>query len=252
MIVKEAAVLAKGSFTREGISPRFIEANDVLYSSNLTISTDPSIVLRELKMGSDVRIKAVHDSKTKERHMGDDFVLDKDKEMDNGLPDEEVVGASSKSAVEDPDSTMENPRQHKHGLPPHKPAIASNVSLISKQAAGMLESHEEFGLLQSGSATSSNSSPISTFPVVKRKKRRTTISEMNNILLQNRASYLVEPQWSSSSDRELLSLKRQIDNAPIVRDDPELYAPWNLIPRMGRLLQAAGNDPENHYIQESN
>ncbi|KAL5697626.1 hypothetical protein ACHQM5_028749 [Ranunculus cassubicifolius] len=53
-----------------------------------------------------------------------------------------------------------------------------------------------------------------------------TISEMNSLLLRRRASRgLLKPQWLSLQDKELLSARSQIENAPIIRGNPELYAP---------------------------
>lgn len=54
----------------------------------------------------------------------------------------------------------------------------------------------------------------------------TTISEMNELLLQNRASYSsMRPRWSSAVDQELLKARLEIENAPIINDVANLYAP---------------------------
>ncbi|XP_010254014.1 PREDICTED: probable glycosyltransferase At3g07620 [Nelumbo nucifera] len=54
----------------------------------------------------------------------------------------------------------------------------------------------------------------------------TSIAEMNNLLIRSRASpRSLKPRWSSVHDQELLSAKEQIQNAPVVRNDRELYAP---------------------------
>ncbi|KAF9613042.1 hypothetical protein IFM89_005476 [Coptis chinensis] len=53
-----------------------------------------------------------------------------------------------------------------------------------------------------------------------------TISEMNSLLLRRRASASkLKPQWSTVRDQQLLSARLQIMNAPITRNDQELYAP---------------------------
>ncbi|OIW14410.1 hypothetical protein TanjilG_20856 [Lupinus angustifolius] len=53
----------------------------------------------------------------------------------------------------------------------------------------------------------------------------TSISEMNKLLLQSHASYRsVRPKWSSAVDQELLHARSEIENAPIVKNDPNLYA----------------------------
>ncbi|KAE9586501.1 putative xylogalacturonan beta-1,3-xylosyltransferase [Lupinus albus] len=54
----------------------------------------------------------------------------------------------------------------------------------------------------------------------------TTISEMNELLLRSHASYRsMRPRWSSAVDQELLQARSKIENAPIVENDPNLYAP---------------------------
>ncbi|KAK7282981.1 hypothetical protein RIF29_12145 [Crotalaria pallida] len=54
----------------------------------------------------------------------------------------------------------------------------------------------------------------------------TSISEMNELLLQNHASYhSMRPRWSSAVDQELLQARSEIENAPIVENDENLYAP---------------------------
>ncbi|KAM7259835.1 hypothetical protein ACFE04_015576 [Oxalis oulophora] len=68
-------------------------------------------------------------------------------------------------------------------------------------------------------------------PEVRRKPVMPTqgvysIADMNRLLIQNRAMHQSEkPRWSSVADEELLNAKSQIENAPIVENDPELYAP---------------------------
>ncbi|KAF5197142.1 Xylogalacturonan beta-1,3-xylosyltransferase, partial [Thalictrum thalictroides] len=58
------------------------------------------------------------------------------------------------------------------------------------------------------------------------RSRSISISEMNNLLHQNRLhSRAMKPRWSSVRDQELLFVKSQIENAPIVNRDRELYAP---------------------------
>ncbi|XP_062097694.1 probable glycosyltransferase At3g07620 isoform X2 [Humulus lupulus] len=53
-----------------------------------------------------------------------------------------------------------------------------------------------------------------------------SVSEMNNLLIQSRASYhSVIAQWSSAVDHELQDVTLQIENAPVVQNDPVLYAP---------------------------
>ncbi|KAE9587049.1 putative xylogalacturonan beta-1,3-xylosyltransferase [Lupinus albus] len=53
-----------------------------------------------------------------------------------------------------------------------------------------------------------------------------SISEMNKLLLQNHASYhSMRPRWSSAVDKDLLHIRSEIENAPIVENVENLYAP---------------------------
>ncbi|XP_050880340.1 uncharacterized protein LOC127084014 [Lathyrus oleraceus] len=53
-----------------------------------------------------------------------------------------------------------------------------------------------------------------------------SISEMDKLLLQNYASYRsTRPRWSSAVDQELLQARFEIENAPVVTDLGNLYAP---------------------------
>ncbi|KAL6985435.1 hypothetical protein U1Q18_018809 [Sarracenia purpurea var. burkii] len=53
-----------------------------------------------------------------------------------------------------------------------------------------------------------------------------SVSKMKDLLLQSRASsFSMEPRWSSRVDQELRDAKLQIANAPIMENDPSLYAP---------------------------
>ncbi|OAY80578.1 putative glycosyltransferase [Ananas comosus] len=52
------------------------------------------------------------------------------------------------------------------------------------------------------------------------------LSKMNQMLLQNRASYRsTRPLWYSVRDDEILAAKSEIENAPIITDDEQLYVP---------------------------
>ncbi|BAT72855.1 glycosyltransferase protein [Vigna angularis] len=57
-------------------------------------------------------------------------------------------------------------------------------------------------------------------------KTRTLIQEMNHILVRRRASArAMRPRWSSKRDLEILAARLEIEHAPIVTQDKELYAP---------------------------
>nr|XP_017218429.1 PREDICTED: probable glycosyltransferase At5g03795 [Daucus carota subsp. sativus] len=54
-------------------------------------------------------------------------------------------------------------------------------------------------------------------------KSITSLYEMNRLLLRHRRA--MRPRWSSERDREILAAKSQIQNAPIVRNNAELFSP---------------------------
>ncbi|XP_055960478.1 probable glycosyltransferase At3g07620 [Mercurialis annua] len=57
-------------------------------------------------------------------------------------------------------------------------------------------------------------------------KSITSIHEMNQILARHRrSSRAMRPRWSSPRDREILDARTQIENAPVVVNDRDLYAP---------------------------
>lgn len=85
-------------------------------------------------------------------------------------------------------------------------------------------SKDEFNIV--GNNSSINSVPKETKGSQIPLPEVTTISEMNELLLQNRASYRsMRPRWSSAVDQELLQARLEIENAPIVNNVENLYAP---------------------------
>ncbi|KAL2346935.1 hypothetical protein Fmac_000935 [Flemingia macrophylla] len=84
-------------------------------------------------------------------------------------------------------------------------------------------SEDDANILDNDSSV--NSVPKDTKDSHVRVPKVTTISEMNELLLQNRASYSsMRPRWSSAVDQELLQARSEIENAPIVNDVANLYA----------------------------
>ncbi|KAF8400865.1 hypothetical protein HHK36_014168 [Tetracentron sinense] len=111
-------------------------------------------------------------------------------------------------------------------------SVNSNMSSVNKRTTETLSKDENPGLLQSGPTTSSKNPTPASNPVVKKLRPEMpltsgmSISDMNHLLLQSRSSSRsMRPRWSSIRDQELLSAKSQIENAPIIKNDRELYAP---------------------------
>ncbi|KAF8400866.1 hypothetical protein HHK36_014169 [Tetracentron sinense] len=184
---------------------------------------------------------------------GNAFELGKDRNPDDESSSERVVDL-------DTNSKLENVKNTEHGSPLentkpedgsfehiNKPDNAFSTDTVrearttmtlekvgiavGKQLTETLAKGENPGLLQSRHATSGNISAMNSNPT--RKKMRSqmpplsimSISEMNLLLLRSRASSRsMRPRWSSVRDQEILSAKSRILNAPIVKNDQELYA----------------------------
>ncbi|KAL2553692.1 putative glycosyltransferase [Forsythia ovata] len=95
-----------------------------------------------------------------------------------------------------------------------------------------LSDGKDHSMLQNNFAVPNNGSLLESKPV-KRKMRcemppKTVmlIDEMQRLLVRHRArSRSMRPRWSSERDREILQAKLQIENAAVLKNDPNLYAP---------------------------
>uniref|UniRef100_A0A2C9UBH0 Exostosin GT47 domain-containing protein n=1 Tax=Manihot esculenta TaxID=3983 RepID=A0A2C9UBH0_MANES len=110
-----------------------------------------------------------------------------------------------------------------------------NTSAVDKDAAPNMDNHGKSSKLKNNITISDDKSSTATIPKVKKKPELPTsgvisVSEMNSLLLRSWSSPGVRPRWVSAVDQELLRAKSQIENAPIVKNDPILYAPlyWNI------------------------
>lgn len=99
--------------------------------------------------------------------------------------------------------------------------IVSNTSSMDKIEKPVQSSFTTLGENSSGiDVPKENKKPEIPTPTV------ITIAEMYNMLLQNPASYRsMRPRWSSAVDQEMLYARSQIENAPLLKNDHELYAP---------------------------
>ncbi|KAI7988732.1 putative glycosyltransferase [Camellia lanceoleosa] len=107
-----------------------------------------------------------------------------------------------------------------------KPGEAEHSISSKNVTTDMHTEDEKPGPLQSNLTLSNYSSPV----VNKRSETPTSevmsISRMNSLLLLSRVSpQSAAPQWSSPVDQELLYAKAQIENAPNIKNDAELYRP---------------------------
>ncbi|KAJ0030232.1 hypothetical protein Pint_12838 [Pistacia integerrima] len=109
--------------------------------------------------------------------------------------------------------------------------VYSNISSKDKDTTTTFRKNEKSGKLQSDFTTFGKNNSVTVVPEEKKEPEIPnsaviSIAEMNDLLLKSRASYhSMRPRWSSAVDRELLHARVQIENAPIFKNDNELYSP---------------------------
>ncbi|KAF2304422.1 hypothetical protein GH714_030943 [Hevea brasiliensis] len=101
----------------------------------------------------------------------------------------------------------------------------------SSDTAGTFNEEENSGPLPSNYSVSGSGSSASKASTLKQKFKKApsrviSISQMNELLRQNRAlSNSVRPLWPLDVDQQMLFAKSQIENAPGIRNDTIVYAP---------------------------
>ncbi|KAI9192223.1 hypothetical protein LWI28_019744 [Acer negundo] len=107
-----------------------------------------------------------------------------------------------------------------------KSLLTANLSLVGNVKQTSQTQPLNIGLPQAVSTVLNNKFSIADISMFKRLDRKqTSVSQMNSLLLHSQvSSRSVKPRWSSVRDRELLSAKLEINNAPVLRDTPGLYA----------------------------
>ncbi|CAI0425525.1 unnamed protein product [Linum tenue] len=180
------------------------------------------------------------DDDTAELAVDRDVVDDDDDEDDVRL--ENIVDGNE--VTQEKDSVLELPSEAKKGLPPvqdvtsktsEAPAALSQAVPPTTGASHLKESGASSigpAVVKGAFTTSRNNSAGVSNPVKKKIKAEmpptsiTTFDEMNQLLARNhRSSRAMRPRWSSERDREILDARWQIENAPAVVNDPDLYAP---------------------------
>ncbi|RZC84984.1 hypothetical protein C5167_047768 [Papaver somniferum] len=83
----------------------------------------------------------------------------------------------------------------------------------------------EFSVLQGGPATRTKYTETQIKSEITPASLVTSIHEMSNLLVRSHSTFRsMQPRWSSPRDRELLTARSDIENAPIVDKDTDLYA----------------------------
>ncbi|KAG9147949.1 hypothetical protein Leryth_003542 [Lithospermum erythrorhizon] len=155
---------------------------------------------------------------------GRDYSLNRSSKADTALSPENGISKFPISSVAAPNSAMispENVDMHLNG--PATPANPS--SWLDGNATALLPQNNTIGLLKPNVAPSINKVPMKKDRSKPPPLAVVTISQMNDMLMQSRASYrAMRPRWSSSLDQQLSRAKSLIENAPPVRDEPSLYS----------------------------
>ncbi|GMJ15767.1 hypothetical protein HRI_005245900 [Hibiscus trionum] len=112
------------------------------------------------------------------------------------------------------------------------PIVSSNssISSVEQHATPSLDKNEKSEEMRNNFTKSGDDPAPPRAPKIKKKPETlpalTTIADMNNLFDQSRVSYESKtPRWPSEADKVLLEARLQIENAPIIKNDPQLYAP---------------------------
>ncbi|XP_022730520.1 LOW QUALITY PROTEIN: probable glycosyltransferase At5g03795 [Durio zibethinus] len=106
----------------------------------------------------------------------------------------------------------------------------SSISSVEQHVTPSFDKNAKSEEIQNNFPASGDNSSLPSTPRMKKKPEMppalTTIADMNNLFYQSRVSYYSKtPRWSSGADKVLLNARSQIQNAPIVKNDQQLYAP---------------------------
>ncbi|CAI0543449.1 unnamed protein product [Linum tenue] len=168
----------------------------------------------------------------------DELAVDRDVVDDDDDDDDDVDVrlenvVDGNEVTQEKDSVLELPSEAKKELPSVQNVTSKNseAPLVLSRAVAPTTSANP--LKEKVVFTTSRNYSAGVSNPVKKKIRAemppmsiTTIDEMNRLLARNRrSSRAMRPRWSSKRDREILAARWQIENAPAVVNDRDLYAP---------------------------
>ncbi|KAL5729079.1 hypothetical protein ACHQM5_002081 [Ranunculus cassubicifolius] len=204
------------------------ESIDVVKDSNLDSENED--------IGSPVEEDHIVDFKP---YSKDSVVLDKNREVDNvaivdrnsslgKTAESPNEGEVWKSVTEDTGLTLENDSSVESGFV-SQPPVSSTITLSDNSTfSGQSDtySRETKASTKPGVLSNSSSRKHGTAKKEKGMPPPTSISKMASLLRKSRVtSRAMRPRWSSARDQELLSAKSEIERAPVIKSDPELYPP---------------------------
>jgi len=157
-----------------------------------------------------------------------------DEEESTGLKEDHVIGFDKNDTVQGHDSFVEDVKDKEtlDLLPGTKSSSNESYEKIVEDADIAFENIRKMEILESKSDPSVDnlSSEVKKFMNVS-NSGVVSITEMMNLLHQSRTSHVsLKVKRSSTIDHELLYARTQIENPPLIENDPLLHTPlyWNL------------------------
>nr|XP_043610188.1 probable glycosyltransferase At5g03795 [Erigeron canadensis] len=160
--------------------------------------------------------------------------------IENGMQSE-TNRETDDSTLKQKDSGAASPPSSSVALP--QPTTVNRTVISPSSAVGIKRSEPHIdapnlgpnvkglGTIQNNPAVSPGESSVKKIPPAKEVRKIpmgdvVTMSDMHEILLQNRATVRsMKPLWFSTVDQELVEAKMQIENAPLADHDRVLYPP---------------------------
>ncbi|XP_022731392.1 probable glycosyltransferase At5g25310 [Durio zibethinus] len=186
-------------------------------------------------------VNTTSETPTLESPMVSSLTMESTDDAGNGFTLEQVVkhGQEVSTGKLLENKTSPTPKELGHvNIASQSPTLASPVASLMVNKAYLRNSISNGGPslqltpMQSDHVPSKNNSPMIAKPERKRMKCEmppksvTTIDEMNRILLRHRrSSRAMKPRWSSVRDQEIIAARSLIENAAVIVNDQELYAP---------------------------
>ncbi|MED6173435.1 hypothetical protein PIB30_059357 [Stylosanthes scabra] len=145
----------------------------------------------------------------------------------NHSREENVSRPEHDSARLDANSTSSVPQKEATYLTPSTTNVSPNISTkVTSNDSSIPLSHKDEKsnpVKEEAKNSATDNKPEENHKSPKAVPEVTTVSEMNNLFLQSHASY--RSMWPSGVDQELLWARSEIEHAPIVKNDPDLYGP---------------------------
>ncbi|KAL5704854.1 hypothetical protein ACHQM5_023224 [Ranunculus cassubicifolius] len=179
------------------LQPLFLPYRDIISSTlsfdSVVLSDHSTLINGSNSIASSVVLGAIEEIKSESKNQGNDS---------QEVEDHNSVGKVHISENED---TSFNTSRTETGFSPHPITLSLQTDMVNLTE----DSTRIRGL-------------------VKRRKgvpQSTSISDMEGLLRQSRVSSMsLRPRWFSVRDEELLFVKSQIERAPIINSDPDLYS----------------------------